>query len=428
MVVFDEAHHCQKKHPYNQLLNNYHKKIATEDQCKILGLTASPAGKADFQPTLEMLLQLQNNMLSNVAVVKTEARELNKFQSNAKISCVATAPSNVKEEQIEEELRKYLLLCYMRLCAETDIKDRVDLGIHNLQDLSEDIIEVLETTIDQAKPLNPSSAKKLEIQNLIQHAKTICMCLNVLTEMGCAFAIEELQTLMATDFNCGFEFARSLGLQVDDLLASIMSFAKELNGGRSNFTDGDMGQNSLIMDSFTPTLHCLVEEITGNGRINWGSQGQSHVVLVLVRQRSTAESLCATLQNHPSIQHLGLQVVYIVGHGAGSGGVGGMTVAQQERTLKEICENRYQIVIATSVAEEGIDFPECELVICMNPPTTVTALVQMRGRARRKNSNFVVICRDPGEETKMKNLLKQEENMTIAANQLASMQEHAIGN
>ncbi len=59
---------------------------------------------------------------------------------------------------------------------------------------------------------------------------------------------------------------------------------------------------------------------------------------------------------------------------------------EQDKILNNIREHEYDVIVATSVAEEGLDIPECELIIQMDPPTTVTALVQIRGRARKQGS------------------------------------------
>ena len=74
--------------------------------------------------------------------------------------------------------------------------------------------------------------------------------------------------------------------------------------------------------------------------------------------------------------------------------------------------------MATSVAEEGVDWPECELVISLYPPSTLTALVQMRGRARKKNSKFVVLCSHEGERQAVEDLKNRENNMMIASEML----------
>jgi ERCC4-related helicase len=75
-----------------------------------------------------------------------------------------------------------------------------------------------------------------------------------------------------------------------------------------------------------------------------------------------------------------------------------MSVAQQKKILENMQKKQYHIVVATAVAEEGIDIPECELVITFNPPSTVTALVQMRGRARKNHSKFIILCNSSKEK------------------------------
>ncbi|CAL1549042.1 unnamed protein product [Lymnaea stagnalis] len=51
----------------------------------------------------------------------------------------------------------------------------------------------------------------------------------------------------------------------------------------------------------------------------------------------------------------------------------------------------------------------------MNPPTSLRALVQIRGRARRKNSHFVILCSSEEEVEKFETLQLQEKNMQAAA-------------
>ena len=73
------------------------------------------------------------------------------------------------------------------------------------------------------------------------------------------------------------------------------------------------------------------------------------------------------------------------------------------------------MIVATSVAEEGVDWPECELVVSLYPPSTLTALVQMRGRARKKNSKFVVLCSSEEERKYIEDLKRRENNMVEAS-------------
>ncbi len=50
-----------------------------------------------------------------------------------------------------------------------------------------------------------------------------------------------------------------------------------------------------------------------------------------------------------------------------------------------------KVLIATSAAEEGMDVPACEFVVRYNAASTGIQLVQSRGRARQRASEFVAI-------------------------------------
>jgi len=105
--------------------------------------------------------------------------------------------------------------------------------------------------------------------------------------------------------------------------------------------------------------------------------------------------------------------VYIVGHGSG-GSDAGMTVQRQARTLHDIQHGKYNVIVATSVAEEGVDLPECDIVIQLDAPDCVRALVQVRGRARKTGSRFIAFCHDATQKSQLKSLLQQERHMMDA--------------
>lgn len=162
------------------------------------------------------------------------------------------------------------------------------------------------------------------------------------------------------------------------------------------------------------TVYFLIRKIINF--INKQSRDDNTIVLVLVKQRTTAVRLSKILQESSSMKQYSLSTVSLIGHGAGTST--GMNVNDQKKTLEEIKNNEHQVIIATSVVEEGIDFPQCSLVITMKPPTSITALVQMRGRARKKNSLFLTICGNEKEKLKIEKLLKQEAVMEKATRSL----------
>lgn len=432
LVVFDEAHHCTKHHPYNNLMMTHHHKMVDAGCCKVLGLTASPAGKTNFSMTVDMLRQLQINMGdSQIAIVKDKLEELTVYMSNAQIH-VEVMETTSSENQFLHDLKLYFLQCYMRLAAETVIPEHSDLGLSGIRkpnltsddldqcarDLTRDVVDELDALIDVARPKLDSMDERFKVQNLISHAKCICMAINMTSEVGVMATVMEMQELMATNLNRDFDFAKQIGLPCEHILRTL---EMHLSMQKSNLYSAE----HTTQPEMSSSVKCLIKQLIYGNYVQWsGTSDRSDrqpLALVLVKQRSTATSLNETLKSHPEITQRNLAVEKMVGHGAGSA-ERGMTVPQQRKTLDDIKDHKYQIVIATAVAEEGIDLPECELVVSMNPPSTMTALVQMRGRARKLHSHFVIVCNDSKEKTRLGDLLVREENMIKAANFLVQNQ------
>lgn len=51
------------------------------------------------------------------------------------------------------------------------------------------------------------------------------------------------------------------------------------------------------------------------------------------------------------------------------------------------------IIVATSILEEGLDVQSCNLVIRFDPSSTVCSFIQSRGRARMQNSDYVLMVK-----------------------------------
>lgn len=64
---------------------------------------------------------------------------------------------------------------------------------------------------------------------------------------------------------------------------------------------------------------------------------------------------------------------------------------KQEEVLKRFRMHDCNLLIGTSVLEEGIDLPKCNLVIRWDPPTTYRSYVQCKGRARATNAYHIIM-------------------------------------
>jgi Fanconi anemia group M protein len=68
-----------------------------------------------------------------------------------------------------------------------------------------------------------------------------------------------------------------------------------------------------------------------------------------------------------------------------------MSQDEQMKTLRAFREGVYNVLVATSVGEEGLDIPECGLVVFYEPAVSGIRYIQRRGRTGRKLPGKAVI-------------------------------------
>lgn len=419
LVVFDEAHHCEKGHPFNSLLTTYHRKLSDrEKKPKILGLTASPAGKADVQKTLLMLQGLVANM-GDVHMTIVEEHEnvdaLKEYQSNAAM-IIRSEPdtNNLFEKKLRHELSAYIMHCVLKLFQISNINSYVDFDRDLSVDMNEEDIrcfadeficknfEAIQLSLNSIESKNKDGASKIEFSSFRMHVQAVLIALSCLEDLGALTALQEIEDMQASH---NFEVARDFGMPTAYLQQMLSTKGKGIEELLSRDNSEDDGTDFHVKR--------LIDELA-DGETAQDDQDKRRISLVLVKQRRTAHLITRALQNSKRMKQLGLNTTYVVGHGGGGAPDKGMNVNQQKRVLEDIKQFKYQVIVATSVAEEGVDWPECERVISMYPPSTVTALVQMRGRARRKNSKFIVLCSSREEEGKLYDIMNREQNMIKA--------------
>ncbi|OMO82373.1 hypothetical protein COLO4_23064 [Corchorus olitorius] len=68
-----------------------------------------------------------------------------------------------------------------------------------------------------------------------------------------------------------------------------------------------------------------------------------------------------------------------------------MRTGQMQDTIARFKDGRVTLLVATSVAEEGLDIRQCNVVIRFDLAKTVLAYIQSRGRARKPGSDYILM-------------------------------------
>ena len=139
-----------------------------------------------------------------------------------------------------------------------------------------------------------------------------------------------------------------------------------------------------------------------------GSKGESgkgpekpirRLLGIIFVQRRTTALLLTKLLRHKSRQEPDLRYLKcdcIVGHNDGKSGTylrreARMKVRKQNEVLDKFRKEKINLLIATSVVEEGVDVPRCNLVVRFDFPQNFRSYLQSKGRARAKESTYLVL-------------------------------------
>ncbi|QZY00676.1 DEAD/DEAH box helicase [Halobaculum rubrum] len=111
--------------------------------------------------------------------------------------------------------------------------------------------------------------------------------------------------------------------------------------------------------------------------------GGGERVIVFTESRDTAEALTEFLSASFDTRRF-------VGQGDKEGS-DGMTQKQQQETLDAFRAGEFEVLVSTSVAEEGLDVPEVDLVLFFEPVPTAIRSIQRKGRTGRQAEGEVVV-------------------------------------
>ncbi|XP_058047574.1 ATP-dependent RNA helicase DHX58 isoform X3 [Ahaetulla prasina] len=137
--------------------------------------------------------------------------------------------------------------------------------------------------------------------------------------------------------------------------------------------------------------------------------------IVFTWTRQSAYSLHEWVLGNQALQALGIKSDVLTGAGSSSQ-TKHMTQQEQQDVLHRFRKGQLNLLLSTSVAEEGLDIPECNIIIRYGLITNEIGMMQARGRARAPNSICSVLAKTNSKEVAREKLNEM----------LEILMEHAI--
>uniref|UniRef100_UPI00398F3DE4 interferon-induced helicase C domain-containing protein 1 n=1 Tax=Pristiophorus japonicus TaxID=55135 RepID=UPI00398F3DE4 len=165
--------------------------------------------------------------------------------------------------------------------------------------------------------------------------------------------------------------------------------------------------------------------------------------IIFTKTRQNAHALQEWIEENEKFKDVGIKAHYLTGAGSNSQ-YKHMTQNEQMEVLSKFRDGEINLLIATTVAEEGLDIKECNFVIRYGLVTNEIAMVQARGRARSDDSTYALVANEGSgvlerehvnvfRETMMYNAIQKVQEMPeveykkqIEERQLQNIMEHRM--
>ncbi len=344
LLIEDEAHRCLKNYDYNYIAKNY---IKNSNNPRLLGLTASPG--SDPRKIKDIC---RNLSIEEVELRNRESNDVKNYLQELEFEKILLDfPPEF------EEMRQVLKKIYDEY-IETLRRLNVLYGMVNKITLIELQKKIMGTLARHPGSNNAgyfvaasACAQAIKIQHALelletQTLETFSIYLKELVKQSDNKKSRGVVKLVSKpEFN--FVFSRAL-----ELLAKGVEHPKLIK----------------------------LEEIIINEKEN----NSEFKAIVFTQFRDTASIISKKLDMIAGIK----SKVFV---GQAKKKETGLSQKEQKKILEDFSENKINVLVATSIAEEGLDIPEVNAVIFYEPIPSAIRLIQRRGRTARLSKGKLII-------------------------------------
>nr|AEZ02177.1 Dicer [Arabidopsis thaliana] len=401
LLILDECHHAVKKHPYSLVMSEFYHTTPKDKRPAIFGMTASPVNLKGVSSQVDCAIKIRNletKLDSTVCTIK-DRKELEKH---------VPMPSEIVVEydkaatmwSLHETIKQMIAAVEEAAQASSRKSKWQFMGARDAgaKDELRQVYGVSERTESDGAA------------NLIHKLRAINY---TLAELGqwCAYKVGQsflsaLQSDERVNFQVDVKFQESYLSEVVSLLqcellegAAAEKVAAEVGKPENGNAHDEMEEGELPDDPVVSGGE-HVDEVIGaavaDGKVT--PKVQSLIKLLLKYQHTAdfraivfVERVVAALvlpkvfAELPSLSFI--RCASMIGHNNSQE----MKSSQMQDTISKFRDGHVTLLVATSVAEEGLDIRQCNVVMRFDLAKTVLAYIQSRGRARKPGSDYILM-------------------------------------
>jgi len=345
-IIFDETHRAVGNYSYVFIADIF-KKQQKERHC--LGMTASPGNN------LSGILEVCKNLeITNIEIRTKIDPDVRPYVHNLDIKW--------KEILLPPEFNYTLQFLRKALVDRLNILKNI--GVLDSASVS---------LINRKKLLDVQQKIQSALRNTPQPSQTLFKAASTQNAaIKLVHAIELLQTQ-----------------GVNALINYISRIATEANSKSGSKASRDIMRDPNVLEAiaYVKSLkieHPKIQQIVTIVKEQLNNNKESKII-VFTHYRDTSRYMLKQLQKIPAAKP-----VRFIGQ-AGKDGDKGLTQKEQIDIIRRFKKGEYNVLIATSVAEEGLDIPSTDLVVFYEPVPSEIRTIQRKGRTARQMAGKVII-------------------------------------
>jgi Fanconi anemia group M protein len=375
LMIFDEAHRAVGEYSYGFIAKQY---VKQAQYPRILALTASPG---DDTVTI-------SEVVKNLGLEKIEVRTSTDHDMREYIQEVQITPIKVVLPPLFLQIKHYLDACFNTKI--TELRER-----NMLKDKypSKTALLGLQNELYARLAQGEKDFDMLRAVSIAADAMKVSHALELAETQGIPPLVDYMHKLD--------EQARTTSVKAVQNLIKDVNFRSAKALAEKAFDDG-------VQHPKMPALMNIVEQ-----EILRDEQAK---IIIFSQYRDQGDAI------EKMLTEAKVSCKIFVGQQKKSN-TKGMTQKEQKRVLDAFREGAFSCLIATSVAEEGLDIPKVDAVILYEPVPSAIRTVQRRGRTGRleKGKVFVLIAKGTRDEASTFSAAAKERRMYGI---LKSMKDH----
>ncbi|NWW95158.1 DDX58 helicase, partial [Rhynochetos jubatus] len=410
LMIFDECHNTTGNHPYNVLMARYleQKFDSSVNQLpQIVGLTASVGvGNAkSTRETIEHICTLCSYLdIQAISTVRENKEDLQRF-------------GNKPETHVR----------WVKMRAQNHFADIISGLMSQTEALMRKIYSV-----DTISQINKNDFGTQKYEHWIVATQKKCRLLQL--------ADKEKESSICRDLFICTEHLRKFNdaliisedARLEDALAYLTEFFTNVKNGpytelekqlTAKFQEKEAELTALSKDESNENpkleeLACILDEA-------YRYNPQTHTLL-FAKTRALVAALKKWIEANALLSHIKPDVLMATPQRVfltQTPGAVGMTLPMQKGVLDAFRTHESRLLIATSVADEGIDISECNLVVLYEYFGNVTKMIQVRGRGRARDSKCILVTNKTEVVENEKHNRYKEEMMNEAIEKLQDWDE-----